>query len=159
VRLPNPPLDRQITQEVQKAFVRDPFVDRYGIDVSTVNGIVYLRGVVNYLIEKSLAEDLASRVPGVTGVKNYLTVNALWSKKEDWEVKQDIKDELWWSPYVNSEHINVEVHGGIAVLTGEVDTWHERRIAEINAAEGGAEEVRNQLLVKYSPAFDRKFMN
>lgn len=159
VRQPDPPQDQQITQDVKAALVRDPYVDRYGIDVSTINGIVYLRGVVNYLFEKSVTEDLAARVPGVTEVKNYLTVNSFWDKKDDWEVKQDIKDELWWSPYVNSENVSVEVHGGVAVLSGEVDTWHERRIAETNATEGGAKEVRNQLLVKYSPDFDRKFMN
>lgn len=159
VRLHNPPLDRQITQEVKGILVRDPYVDRYGIDVSTINGTVYLRGVVNYLFEKSLAEDLAARVPGVTGVKNFLTVNTSWNKKEDWEIKEDIQDELWWSPYVDSENISVRVYGGIAVLSGNVDSWHERRIAETNAYEGGANGVRNQLLVKYTPDFDRKFMN
>jgi osmotically-inducible protein OsmY len=37
---------------------------------------------------------------------------------------------------VDSDEVDVSVSGGVATLTGTVDTWNERAWAEENAREG-----------------------
>ena len=44
---------------VEDALARDPYVERYEITVSALNGKVYLYGTVDSQFEKSQAEDVA----------------------------------------------------------------------------------------------------
>jgi hypothetical protein len=67
------------------------------------------------------------------------------------EIKEKIKKQLWWSPYVNQDDINVTVSNGTATLTGNVETELEKQYAEVNALEGGATEVDNDIIVTYTP--------
>lgn len=71
-----------------------------------------------------------------------------YTVKTDAEIKDDIQDELWWSPFVDEDEVNVGVKAGVATLTGEVDTWSERNAAVDNAYEGGAIRVINKLTVE-----------
>ena len=70
--------------------------------------------------------------------------------KTDFRIKQNIKDELWWSPYVDLDDVTITVDKGVATLTGTVDSWLEYGAAQDNAYEGGAVYVDNQLTVKSS---------
>jgi hypothetical protein len=56
-----------------------------------------------------------------------------------------VKRELWWSPFVDSDDINVTVEKGAVTLTGKVDSWPEYQIAAENAFQGGATWVYNLL--------------
>lgn len=173
-----PPSDGRIEENVEHALVTDPYVERYEITVSVVEGEVYLYGEVDSTFEKIQADDLAARQKGVVEVHNYLTVkesgaasyspyidqwylddygwvttNDTLSIKTDWEIESQIKDELFWSPFVDRDDVNVTVEDGIAELTGTVDTWSEREAAEENALEGGAVAVDNDLAVAYGPDY------
>ena len=70
-----------------------------------------------------------------------------FSTKTDVEIKFDIQDELWWSPSVDADQMNIEVVNGTATLTGQVDSWSEWQAAKENAYEGGATWVHNKLEV------------
>ena len=178
VRPAAPPSDSRIDDNVADALQRDPFVDRYEITVSVADGHVYLHGDVDSTYEKTHAEDVASRQAGVTAVHNFLSVNIPeiagynpytdesypgdydWyapeettPKATDWEIKQAIQDQIYWSPYVESEDVTVTVDNGVAELTGTVDTWAERQAAEENAWDGGAIDVNNKLSVEYAPEY------
>jgi len=169
--------DAQLAKYVNEALARDPFVESYEIAVKVNNGLVNLSGVVDTLFEKRHTENVVSQVRGVVSVGNQLTVHrndrftftpyvSIFSVypvfdtnkhpliKEDWAIWQDIRDELWWSPFVDSEQITVTVDDGIATLTGQVDTWRERVAAAENAYEGGALSVVNKLEVNYGPNFE-----
>ncbi len=161
----------QIEDAVRRTLLRDPYVDRYEINVRVVEGTAYLSGAVDSYFEKAQAEDAASRVKGVVDVSNALVVAEKdrpivfdpyvydWNvyeygwydyappplAKSDREIKEDIEEELWWSPFVDSEEINVTVENGTATLTGVADDWAERRAATENALEGGAILVHNEL--------------
>lgn len=69
-------------------------------------------------------------------------------EKSDLETLKDIRDEMFWSPFVDSDQVDVEVNEGIATLTGTVDSWTEYNSAAENAYEGGAVYVDNELKVK-----------
>ncbi len=168
------PEDIKLEADVTNTFSRDPIVGKLKIDVDADNGKLNLKGKVNSYFEKAQAEDLASKVKGVVDIKNNIDVNDLngvnysdyygWNsyfppyhfdvkeeKKSDAEIKKDIKSQLWWSPYVNEDEVQVTVDDGTAILEGIVDTRREKLYAEINAIEGGAEKVENDLIVLYTP--------
>jgi osmotically-inducible protein OsmY len=174
VRPPGTVSDRELAQRVRDALQRDPFVEPYEVTVSVVDGTAYLNGTVDTYFEKGQADDVVSRVAGVVEVRNNIDVDypgapivydpyaydwypyghywydytPSYSFRTDWEIKQEIKDELWWSPYVDSDEVNVTVEDGEATLTGTVDSWLEYRSATENALEGGAIRVWNRLEVQ-----------
>jgi osmotically-inducible protein OsmY len=82
---------------------------------------------------------------------NNIRINRTWTPKNDREIKKDIEDELWWSPFVDEDEVAVTVADGIATLVGVVDTLRERRVATANAYEGGSRQVSNLLKVRDGP--------
>jgi osmotically-inducible protein OsmY len=166
--------DEAIEKEIRGAFQRDPFVDLYEVGVSVYNGVAYLTGSVDSRYEKRQADDLAAGVNGVTRVTNALSIEGFdrpfaydpyvdgadyydygwivydgsYLSKSDRQIRDDIDNQLFWSPFVDANQVQVDVEGGIATLTGTVDSWSERESAEENAYEGGALWVKNRLTVE-----------
>jgi len=60
--------DSWITTRIKRRLWQDKLVSGFKIHVETVNGKVYLQGVVNKLIERQRAKDIARGTPGVTAV-------------------------------------------------------------------------------------------
>jgi len=168
------PDDNNLESDIESAMLKNPVVEKWEVDVTANNGVVYLNGTVDSYFEKSKAEDIASKTNGVLAVENNLSVSdnndyyyynyygwntyyppyhvdVNYTYKSDYAIKENIVDELWWSPYVNEDEVTVTVDNGIATLTGTVDTKREKVFAEINALEGGASEVENNLIVDYTP--------
>lgn len=131
----------------------DPYVQRGDIDITVHRGEVRLEGTVGSLFEKRRAESSAGVAAGVAAIHNELRVtdDGTNARKTDWAITADIRQELVWPPFVDSEDVRVDVEDGVATLTGLVDTWTEWESAEENALEGGATEVRNHLNVRYGP--------
>jgi osmotically-inducible protein OsmY len=148
---PMPDVDAETARRVRVALLRNPNLYQHEISVTVRNRAARLSGMVYSDFEKSLADDVVSRVKGVTMVLNNLSVNHTWTPKDDWEIQKNIEDELWWSPFVDAKTISVKVADGIATLVGVVDTLRERRVATENAYEGGAKRVRNELKVRHGP--------
>jgi osmotically-inducible protein OsmY len=168
--------DQKIENKIVSALKRDPWVESYEITVDVQNGVADLYGTVDSYFEKSQADVVASKVNGVIIVDNNLVVqndytpyvydpyvddnyiydygwyhySPTYPEKSDFRIKQDIKDELWWSPYVDLDDVTITVDKGEATLTGTVDSWMEYGAAQDNAYEGGAVYVDNQLSVKSS---------
>lgn len=141
-----------------------------------VDGTVHLYGSVDSYFEKEQAVDVASRVRGAKDVVDRLTVEYPaplygfrpfydWDPvlydydfdtqtirfRDDWEIRDDVESELWWSPFVDADEVEVSVEDGVATLTGTVDSWVERNAAAENAIEAGAIKVVNRLEVGYGP--------
>jgi hyperosmotically inducible periplasmic protein len=66
--------DSTITASVKTQLVSDKAANLTRIDVDTTNQVVTLNGIVETTEQKARAEQLASRVKGVKGVKNNLQV-------------------------------------------------------------------------------------
>lgn len=181
VRPEDIPENPDLEENISESLVRDPYVERYEIDIDAEHGVVYLKGEVDTYFDKYHAEDVASRVPGVVAIENKISVGETedyfsydydtWdafepspyvdvepeprTRKSDWEIKKDVNKELFWSPYVNEDEVDVYVANGKVVLTGTVDTNREKTYAEINALEGGAQVVENEIEVAYGPDDDQ----
>jgi len=171
--------DPELASRVNDAIARAPQLDDREILVSADNGEVRLTGDVDDVYERAMADDVAAKIDGVTSVRNALTVQDPasyigfepfidygWSvydfdwyqvperrtsMKTDWEIREDVRDELWWSPFVDSDNITVTVDNGVVRLTGEVEDWTARGVALKNAYEGGAIFVDNDLEVANGP--------
>lgn len=147
VQSPDGMSDGEIGNSIRKAWERNPYLTRLGLDVTVFDGTAYLAGTVGSNFEKDQAEEAAASVQGVTEIINRLQVNAPWVGKQDSEIREDVKEQLWWSPFVDSDSITVSVDHGVVTLEGTVGSWQEWRIASENAVEGGARSVRNNLAV------------
>ena len=66
--------DSAITAKVKTALVKDDAVKAFQITVNTFKGVVQLSGFVDNSDQKSAAETDARGVPGVSDVKNNITV-------------------------------------------------------------------------------------
>ncbi len=69
--------DSWITTKIKTAFLDDKIVSGFSIHVETVNGKVYLQGIVNQSVERHRAKDIARKVKGVTAVVDLLQVRSL----------------------------------------------------------------------------------
>jgi osmotically-inducible protein OsmY len=143
------PADGELERRVRVKLGTDPYVDHLDVKVSAHEGTVYLRGDVNNSFERFRAGRVAEGVKGATSVVNQLDFEYVWSWKSDREIRRDVRDQLFWSPYVDADEVSVSVDEGIVSLTGLVDTWSERDMAEKNAWDGGAKDVRNRLGVSF----------
>jgi osmotically-inducible protein OsmY len=142
------PTEKDLKQEIEGALLADPFVDRYDVNVSVSYGVVYLSGKVNTNFEKYRAEWVTEGIRGVVAVFNNLDYNYEWKWKRDSEIKDNVEEQLRWSLYVDQDDIDVTVKNGVVTLAGEVSTWGEYNVVKKNAYEGGAKDVRNNLIIK-----------
>jgi osmotically-inducible protein OsmY len=65
----------------------------------------------------------------------------------DEQIKKNIENRFFWSPFVDRDDIKVTVNGGVATLTGRVGTWIGWGEAEKDAHKGGASFVLDNVTV------------
>jgi len=71
-----------------------------------------------------------------------------WPNISDAEMKADIETEMFWSPWVDTADITVEVASGVTTLTGTASSWLGYYKATESAYQGGARQVNNNIIVK-----------
>lgn len=165
VRMPAP---NTVIDNVRVSLEVHPRLSKYDFTVDSSNDTLYLSGRVQSVYEREEAEDIALKIPGVVDLVNNIevtrkqgyakipgepdepeTVIKHAEMKPDEAIKRDIEKQLWWSPFVNEDEVEVSVENGEVTLTGTVDTELERRYAQENAYDGGAFSVTNNLKVDY----------
>ena len=67
--------DAKISEEVRNLLAQSPAFGANQINVQTVHGLVYLRGLVSTPALIGEAEGIAQQVPGVTDVRNLLYID------------------------------------------------------------------------------------
>jgi osmotically-inducible protein OsmY len=68
--------------------------------------------------------------------------------KTDSELQRDVLDELKWEPSINAAHIGVSVKDGIVTVSGHVDSYWERFMAERAAKRvRGVKAIANEIEV------------
>ena len=68
--------------------------------------------------------------------------------QSDRQIKRNIEERFFWSPFLNREDIKVTIDGGVVTLTGTVGNWIGWGEADSDAHNGGATEVLNRLILK-----------
>jgi osmotically-inducible protein OsmY len=137
---------QMLKQSLTDQNLRDTAQDIY---VTCHEGEMALYGYVKNKDEKDQLERVAKQIQGITEVDNNLIVReGGWKQKSDAEIKEDVESQLWWSPFVDSDKINVSVQNGTVTLSGQVEDWDAEKAAIKNAFDGGAKRVRSQLQVQ-----------
>lgn len=154
VRTKEAQTDDEMEDAIRAALLRDPYVDRSDIDVRVSNAHAHLYGVVDTKAERGRATKAVSNVNGLVFVTNHLNVRSSQAKKTDWEIQNDVEEQIWWSPFVDSGEVTVTVDDGVVTLNGTVHTWAERNAASKNASDGGAKRVNNRLRVEFDPSLE-----
>ena len=150
IETPDPMVDQdhRLAEKVRAVLQSDPYIPQDQIAVEVNQGGVGLKGTVDSRFIRERATDVVSELAGTLIIENKLRVRDQRKKKEDWKIREDVTDELMWSPFVSGEEITVLVDDGVVTLKGEVNDLEERRIATKNAMDGGARKVRNLLEVR-----------
>jgi osmotically-inducible protein OsmY len=141
--------DWAIRDDVQFNLDTDYILESFALNTKVIGGIVTVTGDVNTWYEKMHAGDVAVRVRGVKEVVNEITVHRnAW--KQDAQLVKTVKSRLmWnWSTFKVYDKIGVTVKDGVVTLTGDVNTWSERKEAgRVALHTKGVWEVDNQLTV------------
>jgi osmotically-inducible protein OsmY len=142
--------DRQIIQQIEGAFTRDPRVKPNPGDlaVQSEGGYVTLSGTLPSVAAKRLAVSLARSVPGVKNIEDRTRVEAP-NPMGDLEIAQHARHAFIQERNIEENHIDIETdaEGGIT-LRGTVHSLVQRRLCEVLSWWiPGVTEVRNLLVV------------
>jgi osmotically-inducible protein OsmY len=66
--------DKKLSSEVKRELRNDSVFKYPGVTVQTYNGVAQLSGFVDTEAQKKRAEELATRVPGLTEVENHIVL-------------------------------------------------------------------------------------
>jgi osmotically-inducible protein OsmY len=144
--------DWAVRDDIKFNLDTDAATEGFDIAVKVNNGVVTISGNVNTWYERAHAEDIASKVRGVRKVINQIEIYRETTRTHTRAtVAKDIKENFKknWAVRSVYDRINVTVKEGVVTLTGEVDTWAQRRQAEEVAFNTeGVWKVDNRLQVK-----------
>lgn len=144
--------DSAITTKVNLRLIEDAAVKARQIDVDTLEGVVYLTGVVASKFEADRAIDITRTVPGVRQVVNNLqigskTINQAMSDKH---LGIKIKTAMVREPGIQSMNVDVDVNRGVVTLTGKVHSQAQKnRVIEIARTTYGTVKVVDNITVLY----------
>lgn len=142
--------DSGITSEVQAALEDNAKVKARQVEVETLEGVVYLTGVVETEESRREAGRVSWRTDGVRGVVNDLTVGerTVGSWIDDVMISSKVKSKLIANSEIRSADIDVSCSQGVVTLIGRVGSSRIKSDAgRIALGTKGVSDVNNELLV------------
>ena len=139
--------DSDIASEILNAYKWNWQVPNDKVKVKVEKGWVTLDGELNWNYQKTAAKDAVSKLMGVVGVVNNITIKSI--SKEAVE-KEDIENALNRNWSLNAEDIHVHVSDHKVTLTGTVGSWYQKdEAARIAWNAHGVWMVDNELEIEY----------
>lgn len=139
--------DNDIANEILNAFQWSWQVPNDKVKVKVEKGWVTLEGELNWNYQKTAAKDAVSKLMGVVGVANNITIESI---SKDVVEKEDIENALNRNWSLSSEEINVHVSDHKVTLTGTVSSWYQKdEAARIAWNAHGVWMVDNELEIEY----------
>jgi osmotically-inducible protein OsmY len=141
--------DADIALAATRALEWDALVPADKVKVTVSNGLVTLRGEVEWEFERREAERAVRRLSGVRGIANQITVRPRQTASPD-ELHRRIEDALVRSAETDARRITIDVDGSKVTLRGTVRSWMEMREAERVAwSSPGVTSVDNQIDIEF----------
>ncbi|REC63745.1 ornithine aminotransferase [Chryseobacterium pennae] len=139
--------DDEIATEILKTFKSNALIPENKIKVIVENGQVTLEGDLQWDYQREITQNAIRYLSGVKGVINHIKIIS--------DIIDDIKQKdiehamnMNWALYNNDIHI--QVSGATVILTGTVNSWHQKEEAgRIAWKTPGVKHVDNRLLVDY----------
>lgn len=151
--------DREIETEIEQALSWNTRVDDNLIIVNVDDGKVSLSGTIGSAAEKRIAET-GAWVAGVISVDTSKLSVEGWARddklrgdkyvaKSEDELRDAVKDSLFYDPRVASFNVDIDVFGSTVTLRGKVDNLKAKRAAEQDAKNTvGVSNVNNRLKIR-----------
>ena len=147
VRLPSQAktADPEIAKRIADIFDWSAMIPNNKIAVKVEHGWVTLTGMVDGHFQRKSAVDFASRISGVKGVSNQITVKAAASPLD---VKDRIMAAFRRNADLDASSITVSADGNTVRLGGQVHAWYERQIAERAAwSAPGVDRIEDNIML------------
>jgi len=143
--------DRKI-EDAAKASYNYRTVLEGHVKVKADDGVVTLTGTVQDKDDKALAEDTVKNLPGVTDVKNEITIKGTYPEHSDAWLALKIRGRLLVKANVSATDTTVSVKDGAVTLTGTADNSAQKELTGLYASEiDGVKSVKNDIVVKETP--------
>jgi osmotically-inducible protein OsmY len=138
--------DDDIAKRAVQSLDWDVSVPNNKVKVKVEKGWVTLSGEVDWYFQRSAAEADIRKLHGVKGVSDEIKVKP--SVNAD-DVREKIKSAFDRNAQLEAANIKVTADGGKVTLSGKVDSWHDRNLAERTAwSAPGVTQVEDQLIVR-----------
>ncbi len=137
--------DEVVAEQVHARLSSNQSVPIEQIRITVDNGVVTLRGEVHWQYQRRAAEEDLHKLACIRGIRNEIEIRPA-VKPEN--VREKIHQLLQRIAPTERDDIEVACEGGRVVLSGTVNTWHEKSMIE-NAAwtVPGVTEVIDQVVV------------
>ncbi|MDR3517909.1 MAG: BON domain-containing protein [Azospirillaceae bacterium] len=137
--------DEEIASAAIERLAWNVSVPKDSVQVRVEKGWVTLTGQVDWWYQKEAAEIDVRPLHGVLGVSNQTTIKP---RVDTADLSDDIMHALHRSWFFDPNTVHVRADRGKVILTGTVQSPHERQIAGQTAwAAPGATEVENDIIV------------
>ncbi len=148
----------QNDSEIQEHLNKDLKSDKYqNVQATVQNGMVTLTGTVDTYAAREKAEEKASSIKHVAGVRDQIEV--VGKQVSDDELRKDLADKLRYDRMAYGlqvfNNLNIGVQNGYVTLTGQVRDPADRDSAEsIVANTPGVRGVHNEISVEKNGVMD-----
>jgi len=138
-------------------YIRSPFLSPFHVDIKVEDSVATLQGVVADAGERSLAEEIATGVDGITAVVNHIRVepstSAQWPVKppldcltNDDALRDRVKSQLYWNRITHGMAVVVSAREGVITLRGQATDRHQAELARlITLNTCGVKQVDSQI--------------
>jgi len=149
----DPAIDASIGPSFKATYVYRTYLKDDAINAEAKAGVVTLTGTVAEESNKTLAQDTAAGLPGVTGVDNQLvTKSELAAENADGWVVRKVKLALMFHQNVNASKTEVAAKDGVVTLKGEASSLAQKELATDYAKDiEGVTSVNNEMTVSAIP--------
>jgi osmotically-inducible protein OsmY len=122
--------DEDIAKQALNVLNWDLSVPKDKVKVKVEKGWITLSGDVHWYYQKNAAETDVRKLLGVMGVSNLITIEPGVQASD---IQKKIKAAFERNAEFEAEHIVVSIEGGEVTLSGKVESYYERTLAEITA--------------------------
>jgi osmotically-inducible protein OsmY len=122
--------DEDVAKRALQALAWDVFIPRDKVKVKVTKGEVTLTGDLDWQYQKESAASVVRRLSGVTGVFNEIKIKPSIKAAD---VHDKIKAALVRNAQIDADDIAIATDGGKVTITGQVDSFYERSVAERTA--------------------------
>ncbi len=149
--------DREVQKKIEARLAAAGLEQNAAIQVSVDDGVARLEGIAVTYLDYLKADRAARRE--ARSVVNLIRL-VLESKRPDRQIREDAEAEvLHWARYGPFDAVAVEVHDGVVVLQGWVDTPVKKsEIEERLAGLEGVRDVHNDLRLQGFSSSDRQLL-
>ena len=145
--------DDGIKSSFKQSYVYKTYLKDDSVKAEAKDGVVTLTGTVAEESHKTLAQETAASLPGVTRVDNQLTIKTPVSAElSDAWVGGKVKLALLFHRSVNVVKTTMDVKDGIVTLKGEASSMAQKELtAEYAKDVAGVKGVKNEMTVAATP--------